>query len=286
MLTFVESISLAGDRAKQNDDAACALARGAWIIDGATDLGAPLTHAASDASWLASALNQTLFELSAEHDEDGATELQMRENLRTASMRADIDFRRFAGADTAPRWQSPTASALLVSDHDGRLIGVELGDCRCFVVGADGAVHAVGGPPNAADDEQRAAARAGQTANAAALLRDAGTMERLRAIRATHNTLGGYAVFGLQPDCGSLARTWSLTPARPAHILLMTDGFAALADRYGAYDAGGLVVAALEKGLHELARELRAIETADAGGAKHPRFKASDDATALLLRLS
>jgi hypothetical protein len=66
----------------------------------------------------------------------------------------------------------------------------------------------------------------------------------------------------------------------------MTDGFAVLADQYGAYDQAGLVRAVTERGLQELGRELRAIEAADAGGAKHPRFKASDDATALLLRLS
>ena len=66
----------------------------------------------------------------------------------------------------------------------------------------------------------------------------------------------------------------------------MTDGFSALTDRYGAYDAPGLVRAALDKGLQELGRELRAIETADAAGARHPRFKPSDDATALLMRLS
>ena len=54
MLTFIEAISLAGDRAKQNDDA-CGFARDrAWVIDGATDLhDAPLTGAASDAGWIA-----------------------------------------------------------------------------------------------------------------------------------------------------------------------------------------------------------------------------------------
>jgi hypothetical protein len=39
-------------------------------------------------------------------------------------------------------------------------------------------------------------------------------------------------------------------------------------------------------GLQELGRELRAVEAADAHGARHPRFKTSDDATALLLRLT
>jgi hypothetical protein len=35
-----------------------------------------------------------------------------------------------------------------------------------------------------------------------------------------------------------------------------------------------------------LGEELRAIEAGDSGGDKFPRFKKSDDATALLLRLT
>jgi hypothetical protein len=68
-------------------------------------------------------------------------------------------------------------------------------------------------------------------------------------------------------------------------MLLMTDGFAALADRYRRYDPAGLVREALGRGLQDLGRELRSIEAADAATTRHPRFKASDDATALLLRL-
>jgi hypothetical protein len=45
------------------------------------------------------------------------------------------------------------------------------------------------------------------------------------------------------------------------------------------------VAAALDKGLAALGDELRAIEAGDATGAKFPRFKKSDDATALLLKL-
>jgi hypothetical protein len=96
----------------------------------------------------------------------------------------------------------------------------------------------------------------------------------------------GYWTFCIDPACADQARSWSFALTRPAHVLLMSDGFAALTDRYGAYDGVGLVRAAIEKGLQELGRELRAIEAADAGGALHPRFKRSDDATALLLRLT
>jgi hypothetical protein len=46
------------------------------------------------------------------------------------------------------------------------------------------------------------------------------------------------------------------------------------------------MAAALRDGLAPLFGELRAIEAEDAGGDKFPRFKRSDDATALLLRVS
>lgn len=50
-------------------------------------------------------------------------------------------------------------------------------------------------------------------------------------------------------------------------------------------DAAELIDAALSSGLEPLARELRRIETeVDPDGARFPRFKQSDDATALLLR--
>jgi hypothetical protein len=69
-------------------------------------------------------------------------------------------------------------------------------------------------------------------------------------------------------------------------LLLATDGFLALASDYGAYSADSLMTAAQEKGLAALGEELRAIEAGDSGGDKFPRFKKSDDATALLLRLT
>lgn len=288
MLTFVEAISLAGDRKKQNDDAYGKLGRCAWVIDGATDLGEPLSQEASDAAWLAASLNASMYETATAYDLVGADEDDIRMALMTASQLALEDFPVSARSVGVERWRLPTASALIVSEHEGTLIGVDLGDCRCFALDASGATHGIGGPPNAADDERRAASHAAKTADPSALLLDPITLDRLRAKRALHNIgeEGGYWVFGLQPDCAWRSRAWSLDLARPAHILLMTDGFAALTDRYSAYDAGGLVRAALDKGLQELGRELRAIEAADAGGAKHPRFKASDDATALLLRLT
>lgn len=282
MLTLIEAISLAGDRAKQNDDAWGKAHDFAWALDGATDLhNAPLSREASDAAWLAQALSQTLSTCASP---GGASERHLRDTLRTTAELTAFWWRdEGAQGRDVPRWMLPTASLLLVADNHGALQGVDLGDCRCFVLDAQGQAQTLGGHDS--EDEMRAAADAIKRAGGAPL-RDAATLDALRAKRATHNTEGGYWVFGVQPECVEHARAWSLAPIRPAHVLLCTDGFSALVDRYHAYDAASLVQAALDKGLQELGRELRAIEAADAGGAKHPRFKPSDDATAVLLRLT
>lgn len=282
MLSFVEAVSLAGDRAKQNDDAAGAAGAFAWVIDGATDLhDAPLAPAPSDASWIAQKLNAFL---TREAERATPTEAAMRGLFRDAADEARAQFDAFASAPFAA-WQSPTASALIIGETQDGVIGLDLGDCRLAALGADGAAYLAGGPRNAADAEMQMARDAAKAAGQTPLLRHADTIALLREKRALHNTPEGYWVFGLQGVCADHARLWTLALKRPAHLLMMSDGFSALADRYGAYDSGGLLEAALAKGLQDLGRELRAIEAEDSQGARHPRWKSSDDATALLMRL-
>lgn len=276
MLTFVEAISLAGDRQKQNDDTLGFQRNGAWVIDGATDLSeTPVTKAASDASWIAQVANTSL---------NAWTYGDLREAVRAASETAANAFSYLTRGQTIERWQLPTASLLMLTENESGVIeGIDLGDCRVFALDANG-VQTTGGH-DGLDDEVRLAAS--QPDADKPLLKRKAAIETLRRNRAAINQEGGrFWTFGLHPACADHARTWTLSLKRPAHLLLMTDGFAALTDRYRAYEPEALVRAAVSQGLQELGRELRAIETADASGSRHPRFKQSDDATALLLRLT
>lgn len=275
-LTFVESISLAGDRKKQNDDACGFTGPRAWIIDGATDLhDKPLMPgSASDAAWLARYTNRRLYE---------AWGNDWVAQFGDLSAEAGSWFKQMA-KQPYEKWQSPIASLLMLMERGEEIMGVDLGDCRVVALDADGAVYVHGGGPDAADNESQRAAE--QTDAHKPLLERTETIARLRREREAINREGAPWTFGLDPECAKHMRGWRFTLKMPAHILLMTDGFSALMDRYRVYDAAGLIRAALDKGLQELGRELREIETADAAGARHPRYKASDDATALLLRLS
>lgn len=277
MLTFVESLSLAGDRQKQNDDAHGFDRNAAWVIDGATDLDdAPLTGAKSDASWLAHFTSSYFHGRAAKRD--------LRRLIEGASVAAREEFTRIAGGLPLQRWKAPIASLVVCAEQDDQLIGLHLGDCRLLALGADGALLEGGAAASHAKDEAQLAAS--QSDGEKPLLDRSATIALLRSMRAGLNQDGASWTFSLDPKCAQHASMWTLKLHRPAHILIASDGFTALSDRYGAYDSASLVRAALDKGLQELGRELRAIETADASGAQHPRFKASDDATALLMRLT
>ncbi|HVK80987.1 MAG TPA: hypothetical protein VM915_10250, partial [Verrucomicrobiae bacterium] len=146
MLTFVESISLAGDRAKQNDDASGFLGDRAWVLDGATDLhGEPLTKCASDASWLAHYGNARL------HARDPL--MDMRETIRMASVWAAQAFAAASGNRRYERWQSPISSLLMIECKLGEVSGLDLGDSRIFALDADNIVHVAGGPATGREAE-------------------------------------------------------------------------------------------------------------------------------------
>jgi hypothetical protein len=257
------------------------------VIDGATDLhDYPLTGWASDASWMAHRANAAFEQTAASVNVD---ETGLRDLVRAAVTAIRAGFFALPRAEAADLADWPLSSCLLAARAPDGLIGIDLGDCRIFGLDSSGQSFALGGPPAAADNE-RAAAAAALQANAGndgrALYREASVLAQLRAERARRNREPHAALLTLHPGCADAARLWRVALQRPAHILLATDGFAFLADRYEAYAPDTLMRAALDKGLAALLVELRAIENADSGGAKHPRFKRSDDATAILLRLS
>jgi hypothetical protein len=112
--------------------------------------------------------------------------------------------------------------------------------------------------------------------------------EFLPALRASRNSVnrpGGDWLFAPDVACAGHAKEARVAAAPDSRLLLASDGFLALASDYGRYSPETLFAAAAERGLAALGEELRAIEAGDPEGLRYPRFKRSDDATALLLAL-
>lgn len=278
MLTVLDALSVAGSRTKHNDDAFGITQRRAFVLDGATDLHEPpVMDAASDAGWIARFAANVFAQGDA---------LAARALIRQAMAQARTAFEARAPRPLPPAWSWPITTALIATQTSDGLEIADIGDSCCFTLNVDGEGARHGGNPKGRKEEAAAAAAKAQTSAASGdFYKSDGALALLREDRARFYASGPPAVLGVVPASADLVRMKSVALARGAYALLCTDGFSALADVYGAYDAAGLIRAALDKGLAALAQDLRAIENDDREGKAHPRWKRSDDATALLIRL-
>jgi hypothetical protein len=279
VIDLIDVVSLAGARARANEDAFGRAGARVWTIDGATGLGDPIVSPTSDAAWL-SARASEMFARHAGLDDTRAM---------IAAAAADLESAFLRERTRAPqaRWEIPCGSFMMLTDRGAA--GVELawiGDCRCILRDVDGAVRGFGADP---DSEAKEAAVARQVVGAdpVARYRQPQALAMLRAGRALYNTPGHGAILAPEAAFAPHVKIATATPARPATALVMTDGFAALELRYRDIDAPAFAAAAREEGLARLGSRLRAIEEErDPDGVIFPRWKRSDDATAALIALS
>lgn len=281
-LLLLDSLSLPGDPAKPNEDAFGQADAAAIVLDGATplfdDATGGLMPGPSDAAWIAQfGARRVLAHLR----EDKSP----RKALRDALGDTQKSFEALRRRPPQAVWQTPCASMILVAEDESEVEFLVLGDCGALVKDGDSAVQIIGeGFDKRAAEAQRATMLAQEKGIAPAAQRP----QFLEALRASRNRINTGNSWLFSPDVKAAAhaarRTLRLSPG--AVILLASDGFLALASDYGAYSADTLLAAAQDRGLEALGEELRAIETGDAAGEKFPRFKTSDDATALLMRVA
>jgi serine/threonine protein phosphatase PrpC len=278
-LELLESLSLPGDPAKANEDAFGHKGDAAMVIDGATMLGDGLMPGPSDAAWIAQFGARRLLA----HLGDGGG---ARKALRAALADTQKSFEALRRHPPEDVWQTPCASMMLAVQAEAGVEWLWFGDCAALVKQGDAAVTVVGETFDKRAAEAERARKVGKEkglAPASGLNRP----EFIGTLRAARNRINSGHYWLFSPDARAAShvsrRILKIQPG--STLLLATDGFLALASDYGAYSADGLMAAAMEKGLAALGTELRAIESGDVGGEKFPRFKKSDDATALLLRL-
>jgi hypothetical protein len=183
-------------------------------------------------------------------------------------------------------WQTPCASIILAVPSGGDVEFLWFGDCAALVKLGDEPLTMVG---ETFDKRAAEAKRAKLMAKEKCLSPASGINrpEFIGALRTVRNRINSDNTWLFSPDARAASHvSRRVIKAVPGAVLLLaTDGFLALASDYGVYSADSLVAAALTKGLAAMGEELRAIEAADSGGDRFPRFKKSDDATAILIRL-
>lgn len=283
MFTVLERISWPGHPDKANEDI-CGMSQDwAWIIDTSIFPGTePVMHLKSDATWLAAFADERLSNL-APHAEDGVALIRhVMEEARTA-YRAKAPQERH---EDFVSW--PLGAMTLVRCKDNVLDVWTFGDTTAFVRRPDGEVLTLGEAPGLRDFESAKAAELMQASGSrpTAILDEPVFLAWLGERRERQRKSGTpAALLSVNPDAADRLRHERVSCEEGTTILLTSDGFSALVDLYGVFDAKALMEATLASGLEPLARKAREVETEqDPDGKLFPRFKLSDDTTAILLR--
>ena len=283
-LKVIDSVSDPGIPAKPNDDRLGYNACCAFVIDGATGLGDDvlMTEFSSDAAWLA---EQARLMLERQVAPDSDLEMLLADFSRGARELFE------AAAAAAPRYAWPSASFAMLRKAVDSWEFAGLGDCSLFLQHDDGTTARHSALADARGEEQASARRhialTGGFGKVASFHRQPETLAALRQARQLQNTdESGVWTLGLVPEAARHLVRQPLRVSAPATGLLCSDGFAELVDSYGRYSEAALIDAASRHGLKALVEEIRNIERRiDPDGLTFPRFKQSDDATALLVEL-
>jgi hypothetical protein len=283
-LEVLDSLSDPAKPTAENEDRIGWNQTAAFVIDGATSLGPPLVSPpASDAAWIAEwARDHLVAEL--------APDRSLRAVVRNLSATARDRF--FDAADpNVERYRHPSASFQSLRLTDAGLEIAGLGDCTLFLRDGSGSLTRHSGLRASRSGEQSSARmaleRLGGLDAEGEGFRDPETLAALRTSRARQNTERGVWTLGIHPDASDHIRIELLETRLPAVGLLCSDGFADIVDNYALHTAAGLMDRAERDGLGSLLTEIRRIERdIDPNGLQYPRFKRSDDASAVLVRVT
>lgn len=284
-ISIIDTISDPGKETRPNEDRLGYNRHAAFVIDGATGLGDRqfMEGYGSDAAWIAE-FAAIRFAERLDRNSDPKT------ILRQVSEEARDTFVATAGDQPRYAWPLCSLTALQATSTGFRWFG--LGDSCMYILHDDGQSDLVIPIPGAYEWEQHQAAqhiaRVGSIGAAGVANDDPTTLEDLRRGRARQNTEGGTTwTFGIVPEAADhLAMVDVPVHGGGATAILCSDGLADLVGLYKLYDPATLIQRATTAGLKSLVTELRHYEReVDPDGLTYPRYKQSDDTTAILLRL-
>ncbi len=278
---------------KPNDDAFAHADKLVAVFDGATMVADPVLHADSDAAWIARKGAEGVIR----NDVAG---LPAKDILKLTAKMVERDYRAQRFREPVANYENPFAAMMLlrlegnepssglangsVANAVGQtkilMDALWFGDCAALVKPPGGDTFVIG---------ETLELRVDEAEKARALFADGQirTPEIVAALRASRNRLnnGGKWAFGTDSACADHVNEKRVAVAKGTVILVASDGFLALVSDYGRYTPETLIAASVSRGLKSLFTELRAVEEADADCRKFPRFKTSDDATAILIRI-
>jgi len=277
-LTFDVQLAETRPGLRINEDVVGHGANAAWVIDGASGVGANLLPGDSDARWFATQVDQTLKKLLAADPDIPIAVLLTQVITQCADAYA-------AALPCTPETGDvkPSAALAFVRHTRGSVELVTIGDCEILFwleAGATVMRHCDSGNLVELENKTIALARRLLTADPdisqEALI--AGLRPQLVENRKRMNQPGGYWILGL--DTNAIAHIHHrVLPAGQMTLALASDGFLRMRDLFGILGNADLLDICSLAQFDHFYGQLRQLEDASGSITRHPRVKLRDDAS-------
>ncbi len=270
-------ISMSEDRV--NEDIAYAENNYGWVIDGATGLNKTnLTGSKGDVYWFVNEWNNYLKDNILDKSKD------IKEIVSKGMDFIGNKFNKISSTKYPDKVDLPAASIAIIRINNNKVEYFLLGDCTLMVEDNSGKLSII---KQTLLDKLDNIAKAEMNK----LMLNEGisfieARQRINPLLIKHrllkNTPEGYWTLGFDKSAveNSLYGYLDLEECKKA--LLMSDGFSAIFDNYKYMEADNLISIVEKQGLHQVYKTIRLIENEDADVVKFPRFKKSDDSSAVI----
>ena len=273
-----DSISIPGD--KVNEDIVYVTDSYAWVIDGATGLNKKnSTGYSSDAYWFVNEWNNYLKENIVDNN------TSIAEIIFNGIDCISNKFYQISKLENIDKVDLPSASIAIIRINNNKVEYFLLGDCTLIVENKSSELSII--KQNLLDRLDNKAKR-----EMSSLMVNKGMsfIEARQAInsllvkhRLLKNTREGYWTLEFDKNAVKNSTCGCLEFESCQKVLLTSDGFSAIFDNYNYIDKNNIISVVEKHGLKEICKIIRSIEDEDADILKFPRFKKSDDASAVIL---
>lgn len=263
--------------AKFNEDVVGITPFGAWVLDGATGLnGKNLVSNDSDARWYVQWWNNYLY-----------SNISKDESLKDIMIKGiehiNKEYQLRLNGTEIEKLDKPSSSIAIIKFYEDKIEYLILGDCSIFIKDKDVKVIR---DNTICKFDKAVFDRMNDITNLEEMSFEkikSSVMDLIISNRLKKNTINGYWILEFDEEAIKNALHGYLNINSNTKLMMTSDGFSCIADRYGVLEEEDLINIAHEYGIQFIFDKVREFEEKDYKTIEFPRFKVKDDSSCIYL---
>lgn len=265
--------------AEFNEDVVGVTPFGAWVLDGATGLNNKnLVSKDSDARWYVNWWNEYLHK-------NISKDISLKDILKYGIRKIKNEYEELLNGKSINEIDMPSSAISIIKYNADKIEYLLLGDCTLFAKEKDITIiqdKSISKYDNIIFD------RMGELPNIENMSYDeikSSVLDLIIENRLKKNTQDGYWILGFSEEALDNSISGYIEVAKDIIIILTSDGFSCVSDRYNLIEKESLIDIAEKEGIQYIYSKLRNLEDDDYQTIRFPRFKIKDDSSCVYLNI-